>query len=91
MIKILVADKLSQLGIDWMEEQPDVEVANKPGMDPEELAKIIGEYDGMIIRSGVKAKWRRYGQHRPTQGHRPCGRGRGQHRRSRLRQARALS
>jgi len=56
MIKILIADKLSQLGIDWLEEQSDVEVVNKPGLAPEELAKIIGEYDGMIIRSGVKAK-----------------------------------
>ncbi len=56
MIKILVADKLSKLGLDWLEEQPDVEVAYKPGLPPEELAQIIGEYDGMIIRSGVKAK-----------------------------------
>jgi D-3-phosphoglycerate dehydrogenase len=55
-IKILVADKLSPLGIEWLESQDDVDVANKPGMDPAELARIIGEYDGMIIRSGVKAK-----------------------------------
>ncbi|MFW5840739.1 MAG: phosphoglycerate dehydrogenase [Planctomycetota bacterium] len=55
MIKILIADKLSKVGIDWLESQSDVEVTNKPGQSPEDLAACIGEYDGMIIRSGVKA------------------------------------
>lgn len=55
-IKILIADKLSPLGIDWLEAQDDVEVANLPGRDSDELAADIGNYDGMIIRSGVKAK-----------------------------------
>ena len=53
-MKILVADKLSQVGIDWLKEQSDVEVAVQAGLSPPELAKIVGEYDGMIIRSGVK-------------------------------------
>ena len=54
MIKILIADKLSQVGVDWLARQDDVEVAVKPGLPPEELAKIVGEYDGMIVRSGVQ-------------------------------------
>ncbi len=53
-MKILIADKLSQVGIDWLNEQADVAVDIKPGLPPEELAKIVGQYDGMIIRSGVK-------------------------------------
>ncbi len=53
-MKVLIADKLSQVGIDWLEQQEDVEIANKPGLSGEELAKIVGEYDGMIIRSGAK-------------------------------------
>jgi D-3-phosphoglycerate dehydrogenase len=53
-MKILIADKLSQVGIDFLKKQPDVEVDIKPGLKPEELAKIVGAYDGMIIRSGVK-------------------------------------
>jgi len=53
-MKILIADKLSPVGIDWLKEQPDVEVDINPGPPPEELAKIVGQYDGMIIRSGVK-------------------------------------
>ncbi len=53
-MKVLIADKLSKVGIDYLEKQDDVEVTNKPGLPPEELAKIVGDYDGMIIRSGVK-------------------------------------
>jgi D-3-phosphoglycerate dehydrogenase len=53
-IKILIADKLSNVGLDWLKKQADVEIDIKPGLPPAELAKIVGEYDGMIIRSGVK-------------------------------------
>ncbi len=53
-MKVLIADKLSKVGIDWLQKQSDVEVDVKPGLDPAELAKIVGQYDGMIIRSGVK-------------------------------------
>ncbi len=53
-MKVLIADKLSEVGIDWLEKQNDVEVNVKPGLSPEELAKIIGDYEGMIIRSGAK-------------------------------------
>jgi D-3-phosphoglycerate dehydrogenase len=53
-MKVLIADKLSEVGIDWLGKQDDVEVDVKPGLAPEELAKNIGDYDGMIIRSGAK-------------------------------------
>ena len=57
-MKILVADKLSQVGIDWLKEQEDVEVGlpeNRP-VPAEELKRMIGEYDGVIVRSGVKIR-----------------------------------
>jgi len=54
MFKVLIADKLSQVGVEWLERQDDVEVTVKAGLPPEELAKIVGEYHGMIIRSGGK-------------------------------------
>ena len=54
-MKILVADKLSEVGLQWLKDQDDVELAVKVGLSPEELAEIVGQYDGMIIRSGVKA------------------------------------
>lgn len=53
-MKVLVADKLSKVGIDWLEQQDDVEVTIRPGLTPRELAEIAGEYDGMIVRSGAK-------------------------------------
>ncbi len=53
-MKVLIADKLSEVGVDWLGKQDDVEVDVKAGLAPEELAEIIGDYDGMIIRSGVK-------------------------------------
>ncbi len=54
MYKVLIADKLSAVGIDWLKSQPDVEIDNKPGLSPEELVKTVKDYDGMIIRSGAK-------------------------------------
>ena len=53
-MKVLIADKLSQVGIDWLRTQEDVEVEIKPPLPAAELAKIVADYDGMIIRSGVK-------------------------------------
>ncbi len=53
-MKVLIADKLSEIGIDWLRQQKDVEMDVRPGLSPEELAKIIGEYDGVIIRSGAQ-------------------------------------
>ncbi len=55
-MKVLIADKLSKVGIDWLKQQDDVEIDIKAGLPPEELAAILGQYDGMIIRSGVKIK-----------------------------------
>jgi len=53
-MKVLIADKLAEAGVEWLKEQEDVEVEVRPGLSPGELAKIVGDYDGMIIRSGVK-------------------------------------
>ena len=52
--KILVADKLAQEGLDYITSQPDAELVNKPGLSEDELAAIVGEHDGLIVRSGVQ-------------------------------------
>lgn len=54
MLKILICDKLAQEGLDLLKSMPDVEPVVRLGLSEDELAKIVGEYDGMIIRSGVK-------------------------------------
>ncbi|UCG47299.1 MAG: phosphoglycerate dehydrogenase [Phycisphaerales bacterium] len=54
MIRVLITDKLAQEGIDLLNGMDGVEAVVKTGISAEELAKIIGEYDGLIIRSGTK-------------------------------------
>ncbi|VAX23829.1 D-3-phosphoglycerate dehydrogenase [hydrothermal vent metagenome] len=52
--RILVSDKLSQNGIDILKATPGIEVDVKTGMTPAELISIIGQYDGLIIRSATR-------------------------------------
>jgi D-3-phosphoglycerate dehydrogenase len=54
MIKILITDKLAQEGIDLLKNTEGVEPVVKTGISEDELASIIGEHDGLIIRSGTK-------------------------------------
>ena len=54
MIKVLITDKLAQEGIDLLNSTDGVEAVVKTGISEEELAQIIGEHDGLIIRSGTK-------------------------------------
>ncbi len=54
MIKVLITDKLAQEGIDLLNSTEGVEAVVKTGISEDELAKIIGEHDGLIIRSGTK-------------------------------------
>ena len=54
MIKVLITDKLAQQGIDLLNSTEGVEAVVKTGISEDELASIIGEYDGLIIRSGTK-------------------------------------
>ena len=54
MIRVLITDKLAQEGIDLLNSIDGVEAVVKTGISEEELAGIIGEYDGLIIRSGTR-------------------------------------
>lgn len=54
MINILISDPLAQEGIDLLKSMQDVEVTVKTGLTEDELCGIIGEYDGLIIRSGTQ-------------------------------------
>ena len=51
--KVLISDKLSPAAVAIFKER-GVQVDVKPGLDKDELAKIIGEYDGLAIRSNTK-------------------------------------
>ncbi len=51
--KVLISDKLSTRAKEIFEEN-GVQVDVKVGLKPEELAEIIGQYDGLAIRSATK-------------------------------------
>jgi D-3-phosphoglycerate dehydrogenase / 2-oxoglutarate reductase len=52
-MKVLVADKIADSGIDKLRESFEVDV--KTGLSEAELVEIIGEYDGLIVRSATRA------------------------------------
>ena len=54
--KILVADNISQIGIDLLSSIDDLEVVFTPKMSQEEVLETIGEYDALIVRSRTKAR-----------------------------------
>ncbi len=54
MIKVLITDKLAQQGIDLLNSKDGVQAEVNTGLDEDQLAEIIKDYDGLIIRSGTK-------------------------------------
>ncbi|MEA2102323.1 MAG: phosphoglycerate dehydrogenase [Thermodesulfobacteriota bacterium] len=53
-MKILISDKLSDRGVEILK-QAGFDVDVNTGLAPEEILKIIGEYDGLVVRSATKA------------------------------------
>lgn len=54
MPKILVLDGLSEEGVEIFRATPGFDVDVMAPQKPEELAKIIGQYDGLVVRSATK-------------------------------------
>ena len=53
MTKVLISDKLAPAAADIFRDA-GILVDVKPGLSPEELGEIIGDYDGLAIRSATK-------------------------------------
>src|SRR6187549_2466205 len=53
MPKVLISDQMDPRAAAIFRER-GIEVDEKPGLTPEELAAIIGDYDGLAIRSSTK-------------------------------------
>ena len=53
MPKVLISDQLSPAAVQIFKDR-GVEVDVKPGLSKDELIKIIGQYDGLAIRSATK-------------------------------------
>jgi D-3-phosphoglycerate dehydrogenase len=52
--KVLAADKLAKEGLEWVRSQPDADLTDRAGITEAELATIIGDYDAVIVRSGIR-------------------------------------
>ena len=53
-MKVLVSDKLADIGIKMFEEAEGIDVDVKVGLTPDELKAIIKDYDALVIRSATK-------------------------------------
>ena len=53
-MKILITDELSKEGIEMLTKDPQVHVDVRPKISQEDLIKIIGDYEALIVRSGTK-------------------------------------
>jgi len=53
-IKILISDPLSEKGIEILKKEKNFRVDVKTKLPPDELKKIIGDYDALIVRSQTK-------------------------------------
>ena len=54
MLKVLISDRLAEEGVKILEGQEGLSVELKTGLSPEKLKEIIGDYDGLIVRSATK-------------------------------------
>jgi D-3-phosphoglycerate dehydrogenase / 2-oxoglutarate reductase len=52
-MKVLVSDSMCEVGVDVLKEA-GIEVDVNTGLKPEELKAIIGNYEGLIVRSATK-------------------------------------
>ncbi|MBN3039317.1 MAG: phosphoglycerate dehydrogenase [Candidatus Omnitrophica bacterium] len=53
-MKVLVSDKLAKEGLDILQKEKKIQVDVKTGLGPEELKKLIRDYDALVVRSGTK-------------------------------------
>jgi D-3-phosphoglycerate dehydrogenase len=54
-MKVLVSDPIADKGVEMMQ-QAGIEVDVKTGLAPEELERIIGDYDVIVVRSATKVR-----------------------------------
>ncbi len=52
--RVLVADPISEKGVDALRSAPEISVDVNTGLKPDELLKIIGDYHGLVVRSETK-------------------------------------
>jgi D-3-phosphoglycerate dehydrogenase / 2-oxoglutarate reductase len=53
-MKVLISDNLGEVGIRMFQEAQGIEVEVRTGLPPEELKRIIGPYEALVIRSATQ-------------------------------------
>ena len=53
-MKVLISDTLHEKGMEILKGCPNLQIDVKVGLSPEELKKLIGNYDALAIRSATK-------------------------------------
>ena len=53
MPRVLIADEVSEVAVQAFAER-GIEVSVRPGLAPAALAKIIGDYEGLVVRSSTR-------------------------------------
>ena len=53
-LRVLVSDPISEKGVDALAKAEGISVDVNTGLSPEELLKIIGDYEGLVVRSQTK-------------------------------------
>jgi D-3-phosphoglycerate dehydrogenase len=53
-MKVLISDNLGEAGVDLFRQTNGIEVDVNTGLSPDKLREIIGDYDGLVIRSATK-------------------------------------
>ncbi|MGZ5071335.1 MAG: phosphoglycerate dehydrogenase [Methylobacter sp.] len=54
MKKILISDKLAEAGINYLHDQPGIQIHIETGLNEDQLCNIIGEFDALLIRSDTQ-------------------------------------
>ncbi|MGH7544769.1 MAG: phosphoglycerate dehydrogenase, partial [Gemmatimonadota bacterium] len=52
--RVLLADGIAEEGLSILRSEPRLQVDDRSGIDKTELLDIIGEYEGLIVRSRTK-------------------------------------
>lgn len=53
-MKILITDGLAKQGLELLKSAEGIEVDERGGVSPEELLEIIGNYEGLVVRSATE-------------------------------------
>ncbi|MDR1498470.1 MAG: phosphoglycerate dehydrogenase [Puniceicoccales bacterium] len=54
MKKVIIADKISTAGVDWLKQQPDLDVIEAQGAAPEKLISLAVDASAILVRSETK-------------------------------------